>query len=878
MTTILEFLVQSLPIFIAVSVPGYLLAIALLRKMQKFNSLELFFIGLPLGMFVPAVLGFLEFNLGISFTSSMMLINVLVVVAISLFVIYRDKLTVLPTSIGLKGANFKLMGAILIITFLAFWIRMQSLTPYFYDFDPYWYNQATQFLIEKGTVPLHDDLVWYPNPSTHRVFGLVQTMEAGWYFLYSMFNGLEIFNFEKMTLVSSLYPPIIAAVFTFFAYLWLSRVYNNKIGLIAAGFMAFTPSLVDKVLTGNFELTPFGFFSIIFFFSTFALATLYRSKRLALLTTFALALSLVGSASGIIPALTLTIFLAVLTLAYFFLNDITPDFLKMNATMIVPGVLLAVIMIWLYLPVDEIRDLDQTHILPFAPILSLILATTLYYMKNAMKNTEDRLLYLSVFLVLGLILILITPLRSLIDRVMGTVLYVTTYTDPTLQTIAEQTRASIDFSYPLGVLGTNFGTLSMTPVIIIVTLFAILFALYRFASKMKTLPLSESEKVELEQLILFLIGLFPVSLAGFFKAKFVVFTALMVPIIFCVLIAEFYKIKKYKIGSVGLAVGLLLFVAQAAPYYGITLYSTTFAAKESVENNPTFNQNVCNKINEDLQSTFSTNSPQFIKEFVGRAQSLALRIYCSRMPDFWIDAMTWIKENVGEEERIFSWWDYGHWTNSFGQKKSVTGNTHEYTIMHQEVADKLVHDTPESLVKYMKEHRAKYLLLDQDLIGKWGALVYHSCFYNNKTTIEKGPGNSECDALSYAEQVFAPKNPTSNDLCKLKRGNVTAVKIYSSLGQLTGFNNYCYTGQLPLLYENGSVAGITNLLQQGEQEGFAIFMAIYGADATDKKGSYYESVFYKGFFEGNIPGFVQVYPNVYSNKPDIPVRIYKIKD
>jgi hypothetical protein len=486
---------------------------------------------------------------------------------------------------------------------------------------------------------------------------------------------------------------------------------------------------------------------------------------------------------------------------------------------------------------------------------------------------------------------------------------VTTYTDPTLQTIAEQTRSSPDFSSALGVLGANIiddpnillhifyifmkvlyfpiqvtleiilntkvDNISVTPFILIAAFIALALP---FAGAKFYHDISEDKRKELEQKLLFIFGLFPVSLAGFFKAKFVVFTGLMVPLIFCVLIGELYKIKRFQIGMIGIILGLSMLLAQAAPYHNVVLNSINFATKVDVENNDAFDANVCSKINNDLQSTYSTNSPQWMKDLIGRSQALTYRIYCSRVPDSWLGAMDWIRENTGPEERVFSWWDYGHWTNTFGQGKSVTGNTHEYTLMHQEVADKLVHDTPESLIRYMKEHRARYLLLDQDLVGKWGALVYHSCVFNNRTTLEKGPANSECDLMSYGEQLYAPKTPSANDACKIKVGNMTAIKVYSSFGRTGGFTNYCFTGQLPLLYENGSAAGINDIIPQGEQQGYYAFLATYPSDAKDKKGTFYDSVFYKGFFEGNLPGFIQVYPNVYSSKPDIPVRIYKIRD
>jgi hypothetical protein len=105
------------------------------------------------------------------------------------------------------------------------------------------------------------------------------------------------------------------------------------------------------------------------------------------------------------------------------------------------------------------------------------------------------------------------------------------------------------------------------------------------------------------------------------------------------------------------------------------------------------------------------------------------------------------------------------------------------------------------------------------------------------------------------------------------------LKVYSSVGQTYGFGYYCMAGgSLPFVYENGTLAGIENVFQSGNSDNYVMFLALYNSNNPDRKGSFYDSIFYKGFFEGNIDGLIQVYPSILSSKPDIPVRIFKLKD
>jgi asparagine N-glycosylation enzyme membrane subunit Stt3 len=879
MLTIAQFLIQSIPVFISIAVPGFLMALALLRK-TKLHLFELFFIGIVFGIATPSIMAFIEFLVGIPFSLGVHLANLVIICLISVGVIVKDKINILPKSkLDIKTlCAFLILAAIL---FLAWWIRLQAISPFFYEFDPYWYNTVTEFIIKSGGVSLHSDNAWWPQPYDYRVVPIVPYTEASWYNIYAFTNGIKEFDFTTMTLVSSLYPAIAAALMCFFAYLWLSKEYGKAVGILAAGFLAFTPVLIDKMLAGEFEMQPWGLFGIIFFLAFYALTLKTNSKRFALVTAFAIMICYLGSGAGILPIYLAIGVSAILSIIKFLKNELDINFIYVNI-IIAAGILAALGLNIIYqLPASG--DIPGTSI-AFMGIGFLAFIGILFYLRNASKTLEEKLFYLSSIFVIGMILVLVTPLGGFVSGITNLVFGVVTYTDPTFQTIAEQTVAGSSLHESIGILGTDVSDFSLVPVIVGLAAIPLVISLI-YSSGVYAL--------------LGLVGVLPISMTGLFKVKYTVYSGLFVPLMFCFGIGEICnkagEFRKYILALVA----IVLFV-QAMSYYDIVVSSIGIANRVDITSNAAISK-VCNDKYADMKSIaanmsiFGINASIFgIQNFAVNAKSITQRAYCNLIPDHWLNAMYWLRDNTALEDRTICWWDYGHWITTFGQRKSVTDNTHWYTLMHQEVADKIVYNTPEALTQYMREHKAKYLLLDQDLIAKWGALVYHACYYNNKTDMKTGPGGSECDREYSPEFVFIPNKITSDNLCSGSTQNNMILKVYSPYFLAKGTSKYyCVslnslneglsllqygTQYVPLsfTYEDGKKVGITNGMFQGQSGDYLMFLVTYPSDSLDRKGKFYDSVFYKGFFEGNIPGFVQVHPSTDVPGPVQPVRIYKI--
>ncbi|MDD5171883.1 MAG: STT3 domain-containing protein [Candidatus ainarchaeum sp.] len=307
---------------------------------------------------------------------------------------------------------------------------------------------------------------------------------------------------------------------------------------------------------------------------------------------------------------------------------------------------------------------------------------------------------------------------------------------------------------------------------------------------------------------------------------------------------------------------------------------------------------------------------------------------CLRLSDYWIDSMEWIKDSTPPGSRIISWWDYGHWINFFGQRNAVIRNEHVSHTMIGAVAHGYTDASPEELKGWMKAHDVKYALFDMELVagggqlgGKYGALNYLSCAWDNQTNVSYAPGESQCEADHLWETVFISSNPCTISSLTNKTG-YTAYEMYLGSTYLSYYPSFCIspadpnaiaycrdairavptycvgeammadgsssvaTYYLDKTYPNGDLKLSKGLLlmpyqlqttsHMGPVTGATIF---YTKDAMwlengevksgyeDRKGKFYDSALYQALFLNELPGFKLVYTT-----PSGAVKIYEIEE
>lgn len=287
----------------------------------------------------------------------------------------------------------------------------------------------------------------------------------------------------------------------------------------------------------------------------------------------------------------------------------------------------------------------------------------------------------------------------------------------------------------------------------------------------------------------------------------------------------------------------------------------------------------------------------------------AARFRCNRLADYWVDSMEWIKANLGADDRLNSWWDYGHWTNYLGEKKTVLRNEHASRGMIGRVAHDFIIGSTQDLIDSMNYFDSRYVLFDVELIGgssfggKYGALNYLGCVHEGDTDINQAPGTSDCEFDHSPERVVIPKIQVAENTCVISESQ----QLKGAIAYRVGKNGvdpaqpaYCI-GETVL--KNGETVTATYYMDKrdaegnlalskgfirtiGEQGDYSVVEMVYneqpvwqGPNGTwvggyeDAKTAFYRSNLYRGFYLEDLPGFELAYKSANGE-----IKIYRMKD
>lgn len=76
----------------------------------------------------------------------------------------------------------------------------------------------------------------------------------------------------------------------------------------------------------------------------------------------------------------------------------------------------------------------------------------------------------------------------------------------------------------------------------------------------------------------------------------------------------------------------------------------------------------------------------------------------------WLDALDWIKNNTPKDAVIASWWDYGYWISTMGERASLADNSTVNTWIIQNIA-KMLLSSPDNAWNSLQEMQADYILI-----------------------------------------------------------------------------------------------------------------------------------------------------------------------
>jgi hypothetical protein len=448
----------------------------------------------------------------------------------------------------------------------------------------------------------------------------------------------------------------------------------------------------------------------------------------------------------------------------------------------------------------------------------------------------------------------------------------------------------------------------------------------------------------------------PISYVGFNKIKYTVFLGIAIAFASVFVLAELAKVAEYLLSGRKMEAEYSVYVLSFIVLIGFSFvfleaFSSTGwgggllmnSVQTRFQDNPvavqpkfaelcselrsqgSYDATVCGAGDEAANFSSTSLANQFSTQLcylsiigdyknVTDSERVAVSYRCSKLTDYWLDSMEWISRNTNESDRITSWWDYGHWINYFGQRKTVLRNEHASHDMIGETAYGFVDGTPAELVASMKKFDSKYLLVDGELImsgsgfgGKFGALNYLACAWHNDTNVSYSPGVSQCEWDHMFETVYLPN--TNREECTISEAQGTKGFVAYTLertaanGKVSASLQPRYCIGTAKLASGQELPTATYYLDRKTQDGDLVlnkailqlqdsytdmntYSAFYtkdriwqGANGTalsgweDRKGKFYDSALYQGFFLREVPGFTLAYQT-----SDGMVKIYKMDE
>jgi len=455
--------------------PGIIAGISILRGVKQLELLEKAIIGGAMGFLFPQLVPFLLSFVGIQYSYTITLASVALayILAIALFFLSYKADDLQKAFSGIGKIEFSVSNvvpvlfsmALVVLLFFTFSVRFQTISPVYQELDPYFYSYGAIFIMEQGSVPLHDSLAWWPlNSSGHRSMPSLIYLESNWYSLYTHGNMASVDSY-LLAEISNFYPPLAAMFTIFFVYLLFRIGFSREIGLAIAALLAFMPSYLYKTLSGVFEAQPMSFLLYAAALALIYAFLVYKDRKI-LIPFSVIAFSAMLGSTGATVASTLMAIILSATIAMnfirYWINDGKEEKPKQdNETYLVVSGVLAVVFVAFSFILDYYSDENITistvksAILVVIPLIMAFLMRMVYERKDlfgALRKNEYAI-YGAVFV--AFILIMASPLGSVVTDYAKSGFGAGNYNTPLERTIAEQQLSDNDLAGELSALGTT---------------------------------------------------------------------------------------------------------------------------------------------------------------------------------------------------------------------------------------------------------------------------------------------------------------------------------------------------------------------------------------------------------------------------------------
>jgi dolichyl-diphosphooligosaccharide--protein glycosyltransferase len=538
----------------------------------------------------------------------------------------------------------------------AFMMRSLSLQYGFYlnEFDPYFDFRATEFLVENGVEEYfawHDTMSWYPDG--REVAATSQTgLHLSAAYLYSAFGGGgSLYDFV-------VWFPVIFGSLTVVVMFALVRVISSTTaGLFASLLFAFSPAVIQRGNLGWFKSEPLGLFLALLATYLLLSALKQNDKRFAIAKAVGggLILGFAMTAWGGIQYFNLLLGLFFIAIPFFMKNT-------KHSLYVVPLFTALTVLVASSFPrPGESFVFGLAGMSLVGPTIFLIVA---YFVKSFSKTHQVRnmLAWLGAFVIGGIAFVAAGSYIAPSFRYLSVISPFSKTEIPLVESVAEHfTPTIVDYliNYSILLLLAGYAVMLCFKKRDDMSIFALILAItgiYVSASFTRLLVYSSVGIITLAS-----IALFEITTSMFARTE----TPAAQP-------KKKIKVQQYgrdfRIPYVAIIIAMLA-VPVFYPPGASWIASADFPA--SIANGAT-------------GFKISTND--------------------------WTDMMDWIKNNTEPDAVIASWWDYGYWITTLGNRTSLADNATINMTRIQQIAKAFTSDE-ETGLRILKELKADYVLV-----------------------------------------------------------------------------------------------------------------------------------------------------------------------
>ena len=579
-----------------------------------------------------------------------------------------------------------LVIGILIISFsISAMVRSQAADYGFQlnEFDPFFNYRATQYLVDHGLnayVHWHDDMSWYPEGRD--VFTNAQVpLHVTDAILYKIFGGgMSLYDF------TIIFPVVFGSMTVVVIFALVRVLGGTSAGLFASLFFALSPPIIVRGTIGWFKSEPLGLFYGLLGVYLFLSGLKSDNKKIA-------AAKLVGGgfflAIGFASWGGIEFFLLPLGLFFIALPFMRKDHnfllwavpLFVAVTMAISGGLFA--------RPGPTFVFGMRGFAMIGPAILLVIIIFIQKYSKEQHRIRNSLLALAALIIIGGVILSVGPFHSTSFRYLNAMNPFLTSEDPLVDSVAEHATPT---------LAQNFSYFS------VLMLFAGLGVWLMFRKKNgdeNTSRFSIRNEMIVFALIIGIVGAY--SGSTFSRLELLTATSVII------------------LSSIGLTIlvgDILKRENKQVKIIESSKKGTTQTRKETTQIKKT--SNLLGSVSKiafvvvivalllvptlypvNANWIVVTKSPPTI---LNGGSNFAIST------SDWPDALNWMKNNTPQDSVVASWWDYGYWIQTLGERKTLADNATVDTNTIANIARMLL-NSPDEAWKALKKMGANYVLV-----------------------------------------------------------------------------------------------------------------------------------------------------------------------